>query len=213
MYIWVRATVDCDDEAAFDAAVPETFRPTVELWSATFRRPLLTSGRFWAQWTIGSREGFRAGQTETRSSGGVREPRGRAGRLVGRHGLARRRRNEEGPARHAGHHRLLRRARGRLELSHRRLPGLPQMAQGPQGPRAFGQRDRSLTEDRRRALGDDSPHGGNRRRHRRARWLAKRFPIKGWGQRAASGGKALNSLDPMSTRHSKPAPRDESGSR
>jgi hypothetical protein len=39
MYVWVRATVDWDDAAVFDAAVPEKFRPTVELWDATFTMP------------------------------------------------------------------------------------------------------------------------------------------------------------------------------
>ena len=39
MYIWVRTSVDWDDEAAVLAQCPPYFRPKLELWNATFAMP------------------------------------------------------------------------------------------------------------------------------------------------------------------------------
>ena len=39
IYIWVRTSVDWDDEAAFLAQCPPYFRPQLELWNATFAMP------------------------------------------------------------------------------------------------------------------------------------------------------------------------------
>ena len=66
--------------------------------------------------------------------------------------------------------------RGRVELPHRRLPGLREVAQGPQGPHALEGRHRPLPEDRRRPLRNHPPDGGDRRGHRQARRLAGRIP-------------------------------------
>lgn len=77
----------------------------------------------------------RAGHRQLQRS---EESPGRSGRLVERHRLARHRRRKERPAHGVGHHRLPRRARASVELPHRWLPGLPELAQGPQGPHADG---------------------------------------------------------------------------
>jgi hypothetical protein len=39
IHIWLRATVDWEDEDAFWAKVPPEFKPTVERWNATFDMP------------------------------------------------------------------------------------------------------------------------------------------------------------------------------
>lgn len=39
VHVWIRATLDWRDEAAFRAQVPERLRPRVELWDATFTLP------------------------------------------------------------------------------------------------------------------------------------------------------------------------------
>ncbi|HEX8087053.1 MAG TPA: hypothetical protein VF529_22435 [Solirubrobacteraceae bacterium] len=39
IHIWVRTDVPWEDEAAFDAQLPDAFRPLVELWNATFTTP------------------------------------------------------------------------------------------------------------------------------------------------------------------------------
>ena len=39
IYIWVRTSVDWDDEAAVLAQCPPYFRPKLELWNATFAMP------------------------------------------------------------------------------------------------------------------------------------------------------------------------------
>jgi len=39
IYVWVRTSVDWDDEAAFLAQCPPYFRPQLELWNATFAMP------------------------------------------------------------------------------------------------------------------------------------------------------------------------------
>ena len=54
------------------------------------------------------------------------------------------------PRDEARHHRVPGRARGGLGLPNRWLPGLPQVAQGPEGPHALGRGHRPLPEDRRR---------------------------------------------------------------
>ena len=74
------------------------------------------------------------------------------------------------------HHRLSERSRGGLGLPHRRLPGLPQVAQGPEGPRALGRGPRPLPEDRRRLERDHPHHGRDRRGYRSPRRLARHVP-------------------------------------
>ena len=82
-----------------------------------------------------------------------------------------------GPARdQARHHRLPGRARGGLGLPHRWLPGLPQVAQGPEGPHALGRGHCPLPEDRRRPERDHPHHGRDRRGHRSPRRLAGSLP-------------------------------------
>jgi len=39
IYIWVRATIDWSDEAAFNAQIPDGFAEKVELWNSTFSMP------------------------------------------------------------------------------------------------------------------------------------------------------------------------------
>ena len=100
-------------------------------------------------------------------------------RLVGRHRLARRRQDQRprGPPRdEARHYRVPRRARGGLGLPNRRLPSLPQVAQGPEGPHALGRGCRPLPADRRRPERDYPHHGRDRRGHRSPRRLARRVP-------------------------------------
>jgi len=57
---------------------------------------------------------------------------------------------------------LRRGARSGLGISHRRLSGLREMAQRPQGPEAFLRRYPALPEDRRRPERDHPPHGRDR---------------------------------------------------
>jgi hypothetical protein len=40
IHVWLRATLDWEDEEAFWAQVPERFRPRAELWNATINMPI-----------------------------------------------------------------------------------------------------------------------------------------------------------------------------
>jgi len=85
----------------------------------------------------------------------------------------------------ARRHRLPRRARGRVELPHRRLPGLLEVAQGPQGPHALQGRHRPPPEDPRCVQRDHPPDEGDRRGHRAARRLAGGVPDRRGAGRGA----------------------------
>jgi predicted helicase len=64
-------------------------------------------------------------------------PGGQPSGLVEQYRLAQRHCYQEGPVRRFGDHRVPGRVRGCVELSHRRLPSLREVAQGSKGPHAF----------------------------------------------------------------------------
>ena len=66
-----------------------------------------------------------------------------------------------------GTDRITVRARGGLGLPHRGVPGLPQVAQGSEGPHAIGRGNRPLPKDCRRPERNHPHHGRDRRCHRR----------------------------------------------
>ena len=111
--------------------------------SESWRRPAMTC---WPSICSNPRSS-RSSSPPTPAQGSPSRPR----RLVGRHRLARRRQDRRPrgpPSDHARHHRRPRRGRGGLGLPNRRLPDLPQVAQGPERPQSLGRGHRALPEDR-----------------------------------------------------------------
>ena len=96
---------------------------------------------------------------------GPDQTRGRENILCPRHRMARQGTDTRVP----------RRVRGRMGISHWRIPSLRKMAQRPQGPHSLQRRGRPLPEDRRRNHRDDPSYGGNRQSDRSTRGLAQRF--------------------------------------